>query len=147
MNLSDQTKEFLLSEYSALRSTFQSHVSQIVSDQQLGLAATGAFWTWTATHKIEWGWPYLVWIPTMLCVLFFIKWLVFHSSLMRLSRYLRSIEDRFELPTGAGWSTNFKNYGRDLLAPTTTTFWLILIAANVAAAIAIPRVPFAIEPK
>lgn len=145
MALEQDAKDFLLAEYSALRSNFQSHVGQIVTDQQLGLAVTGAFWTWVATHKVDWGLHYLVWIPAALCVLFFLKWLVFHFSLMRLSRYLKTVEEKFGLPRGAGWSSNYKTYGRDLFAPTTTCFWIVVILANTVIACIVPLTPFAVE--
>jgi len=136
--MNSEAKEFLLVEYSELRQTFRSHTGQIVADQRAALALTGAFWTWIAIHAIRESYTLVVWIPTLLVLLFILKWWIFHRSIMRLASYFRDVEERFYLPKGLGWSTNYKKYGRDLLAPWTTVFWGAMLLVNVTAAIFAP---------
>ena len=138
MALADNAKEFLLAEYAQLRETFRSHIQQTVADLRAVITLVVAFWAWIATNEVNSEYCYLLWCPLLITAVFCCKWIVFHVSLVRLSRYLRHIEAQFDLPSGTGWSTCYADYGRDLLGPFTTLLWAALIIANCVAIYWVP---------
>ncbi len=141
MSLPETAKEYLLNEFNDRRANLYRNIDQIVNDQRYGILATGAFWAWIVTHSVTESLAWLAWVPTLLCVFFLIKWWVFYVATSRLLEYLRLVESKFELPDGLGWSTNFPNYGRDVLGCFTTLFWIVLTILNVLAAVYYPDVP------
>ena len=147
MPLDPDVKDYLLAEFADRRAQFNRHIDQVVHDQRYAIIATGAFWAWIATHRIESSFAFTVWLPTGLLAFFLVKWLVLRVTVERIVRYVTEVESVFSLPTGLGWSGNYTKYGQDLLGPFSTIFWLVLLALNAFLAIALPLVPVAFEAK
>ncbi|QDU41123.1 hypothetical protein Mal4_54880 [Maioricimonas rarisocia] len=103
--LTDSTRAFLLAEHAMLRGEIGNLVGQLVQNEATALIASGAIWSWLATHDWQPAYLPVLFLPAALCILFCLRWLTLEGSISGIAAYLRRVEERLQLQ-GMGWETH-----------------------------------------
>lgn len=98
-----ETRGFLLTEYSQLRSEILETLCQVPANEKWALIISGVFWAWLGSdlsraQQLQ----VMVWIPGVLVFLLFLRWRALEDKFTAFNAYLRRVEDRFRLD-GLGW--------------------------------------------
>ncbi len=127
----DQKAQFVLDEINARRVEIQSRIGRVESDMQYGLLSSGGLWAWILTDTTRDVGPWIAWLPAIITVFFFAKWLAQDLRINGIGSYLKDVESQLNLPDGLGWETNRHQYTKPRLAGFTTCFWSALLLGNV----------------
>jgi hypothetical protein len=131
ITMTPEEKEFLLTEYPALRNEILATLQEWRGTERYAVAAAGAIWTWISTHKVHarWAWG----IPLVFSLCGYLRHMAILKHLGRLGEYIRArIEPRFG---EVGWEGYFKRPGTDwsLDAASNSAVWIVLTVASLLA--------------
>lgn len=120
-----RTQEFVLAEYSAIRSELEEAVRETRSLERFALIALGTIWSWVLASAKP-GRELVLWLPALL-----IAFLGFRASelikhIEFIGSYLAKVEATFSLPHGLGFEQNFLPRVHDKRR-TTYLFWSVLM--------------------
>ena len=82
------------------------------------MIATGASWTWLATHQLQGGLSLVLWAPAALTLVLYLKSLAIKAGITRRGIYIRQLEERAEITKYTrGWESfiNWVGWGRATL--------------------------------
>ncbi len=133
--MDESRRQFLLSEYSALRQEILETLKELPSNEKLGMVFSGAFWAWVLT-KPE-GRHYIfvtAWIPGALSILFALRAKAFSKKLHDFHNYLVKIESEFDLGK-LGWEKHMEEREEGWFERYNKAFWPALIFGNIAVGI------------
>lgn len=138
--LSENQKEFLLAEYSEVKSDILSRVERIENDMSHGLLAAGGIWAWVLASDNNRYRQVSILIPAAITGFLGIKYLYHRHALATLSEYARKLEERFDVARrGLGFetyrfaSTTHRFDGLWLMLGVF--FWLAFAGVNIATAV------------
>jgi len=120
--LTDNTRAFLLAEHALLRGEIGNLVRQLVQNEATALIASGAIWSWLATHDWKPASIPVLFIPAALSILFWLRWRTLERGISRIAAYLQRVETRLNLQ-GMGWETHLTQTRvglLELLAPPSS---------------------------
>ncbi len=137
MSMTDEQKSYLLAEYDYLTKQIHWRITQIVADQRNGLILTGALWAWLATNDSNQIFEFVKWAPVAIVILFSIKRVSMSLAIREQRLYLKTLEDKFNLPEGTGWVRTRKATPRlgKALRIWSILYWVSLLVANTALAL------------
>lgn len=152
--MSADVSEFHRSQYDMVRREIESCVAESRANERYAVAATGAVWTWLATHRPDVPSQFrIVWaVPALLAALGFIRNIGLQADVRRAAAYLEQLEAHLTNAPGhsdpPGWETYLATSSRlprrtDKSLPlkrhvptfaSGNTFWITLLAASIGAA-------------
>lgn len=101
--MTPETKEFLLAEYSALRDEVLDALKQVPANERWAVVVSGAFWAWFASDPQHFTFALpIAWLPTVLAILFCLRWRALEAKFDTFNSYLRKVEKSFDLGE-LGW--------------------------------------------
>lgn len=130
-----ETKDFLLAEYSHLRSEIQDAVQQVPANEKWALTISGVFWAWLGSDlsRAE-HLQIVVWIPAVIVFLLFLRWRAIEHKFTAYNTYLKKVEERFEVD-GLGWEHHIDDAGRHWFRHYGRITWAALFFINIALAV------------
>jgi hypothetical protein len=118
--------EYLSKESEHVRKAYDDRVSQTRLLEQYSLLSTGLIWSWCATNYELPTVQILIWMPSIITLLFGVRAWGNANAMYRNRDYLVQIENRLALPEDIGWGRYLKNNQERRLAATAYAFWTIL---------------------
>lgn len=133
--MSENSKNFLMSEYRALREEILESLGEIPKNERLALVLCAAFWAWLVSNTNTHGYIYVaVWVPAALTYLLRKRAIAFDKKFEAFRVYLLKVEEQFNLE-GLGWEHFLEDYGSDWFSASARPFWKVLFWGNIVFAI------------
>ena len=117
---------YLLKEAEQLRTFYIDSAKEIGTLERYTLIATGAIWSWGATHENASYLDFLVWVPVILQAFFGLRAWGIYDDMMWTRSYVSRIETLLELPGNVGWGRLVSERQRRLRIITGFAFWIAL---------------------
>lgn len=136
--MDEDSKKFLLSEYSSLRQEILDTVKEVPSNEKFALVFSGVYWGWILTNiSVKSHLLVAIWVPVILTILFMLRASALEKKFESFHMYLLKIENTFNLGD-LGWETHLKNreggwFGgsdRGWFGGFYRAFWPVLVAGN-----------------
>jgi hypothetical protein len=131
--LTQETREYLIEEMKARRTEISDLIKQMVDNQHATLIVVGAIWSWLATHQWQTAYIVVLFCPTLLTSLFWMRWRALEAGVFGNAAYIREIESKLNLQ-GFGWESWLKTGGRSVFGKHFALFhwgfWTALITGN-----------------
>lgn len=135
-------KEFHFQEYVTLKTEVAGLVEHSRKLEIYTVGGMAAFYAWFVTAlSCEHLSRYILCIPVLIAVLGgFRSWAVL-TRIGEISAYIEKVESVFALRDKGllGWETELRAKASGPFASTATVFWVLLVAASVAAGAVLPR--------
>ncbi|MEP7137676.1 MAG: hypothetical protein ABI904_22350 [Chloroflexota bacterium] len=93
MAITENQKQFLITEYVQLKSEIMLCIQGIENTERYALVFSGAIWAWLATQKWNFAFFIVLFIPALLTKLLEIKRRSLAKSINQIATYIRKIED------------------------------------------------------
>ena len=133
--MTENRREFLLLEYSALRQEIQETLKDLPSNEKFGLIFNGAYWGWLLTNVVNPMYLYVaVWVPGVLTILFALRARALGKKFYDFHNYILKIEREFDLGE-LGWEKHLDTRETGWFKIYSNAFWPALILGNVLAGI------------
>ncbi len=129
--MNENSKEFLLKEFAALRTEIEAKLLEKRNNVRYALIASGAIWSWLAINPLEvakYKWVSL--LPFALSFLFWVRSQFISADMNRMGDYIKMVENSFELPGGLGWQHYLALRRRPLKQNWEYLYWILLCIGN-----------------
>ena len=123
-------KDFLLTEYNALRRQMEQDIKQLGDLLRYALLASGGLWAWVLSHADSKISQIAGWLPVALSTLLLLQVLELRKLVHQLGGYLYDIEGYFDLPHGLGWEAEASNDGKVEATSQRLQSWSIISGAS-----------------
>ena len=130
-------QKYLLQEQESIYSQGTWMINQVAILEKLALLSSGAIWAWIATQQWNELYEIIIWFPSVVVVVFFIKVFFIGLSLRKLSSYIRQVESYFEVGE-LGWQNWRIKHSKKFMSAWATIYWLILFITNTSIALFFP---------
>ncbi len=124
-------QDLLIAEYNALRAENLQRIDHLASQSRNILVLHGASWAWMLTQD-ELLTRIAYWIPLIITLLFWANNYLTIQTIRRVSRYLKLITEKVDLPHELGWERYLQTHKLGLMNRWTLVFWILLVAGNTA---------------
>ena len=126
--------EYILSEFKELQEEKRGAFLEIAKDRNLGVIASGVFWSWYATFKVNISEEiryYLCLVAPIVILLLILKWLTFRKSINEKVGYIIIVEQKIGY---FGWERYLNDGNREANWPIfEALFWFVLLILNILA--------------
>jgi hypothetical protein len=130
IDMETNKKEFLLSEYTALRQEVLDTLQEVPKNERLALVLCAVFWSWFVVKVSDFTYLYIVaWLPFAFALLLYHRARSLDTKFNAFHKYLLSIEKQFELGD-VGWEQFLEREGKEWFAGSSRPFWYFLLAGN-----------------
>ena len=130
IQMTDNRRAFLLSEYSALRQEILETLKELPSNEKLGLIFSGGYWGWLLTNSVDSSYVSVAaWVPGVLTILFALRARAFINKLRNFHTYILKIEQEFDLGD-LGWEKHLNTRKAGWFGNYNDAFWPALIFGN-----------------
>ena len=129
--------DYLVDEVGSLRETTRMHLTQLEALERNVLLASGAIWALVAT--VPWSEPLrlVIWFPSILTAVYFVKLKMITKTLHALGVYIKKVEVELDLPGSLGWQSywdrhkySYSGVGKSYLKIWARVFWFLLFVGN-----------------
>lgn len=130
-------RDFHLAEYTALRSEILDALKEVPANEKLALILSGALWGWLLSHVTESAYfGVSIWIPAVITFLLALRAISLDRKFDTFHQYVQELEQEFAAP-GLGWEGFIGNEKRSWFFLSQRTYWISLMAGNLAAPVII----------
>jgi hypothetical protein len=128
--MEESQKQFLLSEYSALRQEVLDTLQEVPKNERLSLVLSAVFWSWFVVKAADYNYLYYVsWLPFAFTLLLFLRARALDAKFDAFHKYLLRIEKRFDVGD-LGWEHFLNEQGKDWFSGSARPFWYFLMLGN-----------------
>ncbi len=127
-------EKFLLKEYESLRAEMEGKIEELRNVFKYTIIFSGIVWAWILSHTVSKNFNFLKWVPFFIALLFYFQYLSQIHDLFVLGKYLKKIEDYFDLPQGLGWEHRKNKLSKAKIIFTSSFIWIVIILLNFLAA-------------
>lgn len=104
----DRAKDFLLEEYKRLCIEVDHYIKESGTCVTYTIGTSGVVWAWVLTNNAGSYHGFVIWIPFLVSLIGFLRWLSLQISMSKIGAYISEIEEVF-LPNRndhpSGWET------------------------------------------
>lgn len=127
----DPEREFRIKEYELLTNDLHHIFREAPTNERWLLLTNGGFWAWILTNQDKVVSPLLLFIPLVICALFYLRMRSYKRKQKIISNYRTIIESEF-LKDKIGWEKYYRSASmkKSSFKSYSTLFWTILISGN-----------------
>ena len=147
MNKEDQGIAFLTEESIKLREEVIFFLKQIEANERFALFSSGAVWALVASMKWNDAMNIIIWMPSIITIVFFIKRKMLTKTLGNIGEYIKNTEKIISEKSSIelGWETYWAKHKEDNLKFNSSymkwwgnIFWVFVLVTNISLAIFFP---------
>lgn len=130
-------KEFLIEEQHDIYNQATWIINQTAILERLALMSSSVIWAWVASHSWNSLYEIIIWFPSIIVVLLYIKVFLLGKSLRGIQAYFLEVENSFNIKE-LGWQKWKTTHSKKYMTIWVGIYWLFLLVANTLIAILFP---------
>jgi len=136
--ISDVNMTFIIDQHKELREEIGRLIKQLQQNEAAALLSSAAIWSWLASQQWKQGFIIVLFIPSALSLLFFLRWIAIEAGVFSIAKFLRKSEGVLNVDEYA-WECHIHAHRTPWFRVAQCCFWIFLLTGDATIGFLFPR--------